>query len=175
MASDWRNEQKARRAEFFSSLPAGGIFSVALSVKPALIRTFPAVSRHAALRRPDFPPVKTGDCPSGKLLQFNYLIPSCQPNKCFRKRWSRTRGRGSHSTACCHFARFTKTGDIPAVCCFIHIDALYLFDLKELDCNLKTRLVDASSPPSQWSTYNFVLKRIATPIAASERSSFMRD
>ena len=72
----------------FQQLPAGGIFSVALSVKPALIRTFPAVSRHAALRRPDFPPVKTGDCPSGKLLQFNYLIPSVQADQC-SQRWSR--------------------------------------------------------------------------------------
>src|SRR6185295_16899107 len=30
-------------------------------------RTLPAVSRHAALWRPDFPPRKRGDCPSGKL------------------------------------------------------------------------------------------------------------
>ncbi len=33
----------------------GGIFSVALSVEPALKRIPPAVSRHAALWRPDFP------------------------------------------------------------------------------------------------------------------------
>ena len=34
----------------------GGTFSVALSVKPAYERAPPAVSRHAALWRPDFPP-----------------------------------------------------------------------------------------------------------------------
>src|SRR5579862_325873 len=34
----------------------GGTFSVALSVKPACERAPPAVSRHAALWRPDFPP-----------------------------------------------------------------------------------------------------------------------
>jgi hypothetical protein len=42
---------------------------VALSVKPALKRTSPAVSRHAALRRPDFPPPCGSDCPSGKLRE----------------------------------------------------------------------------------------------------------
>lgn len=36
--------------------PGGGIFSVALSVKIPYERSPPAVSRHAALWRPDFPP-----------------------------------------------------------------------------------------------------------------------
>src|ERR1035438_6596060 len=37
----------------YPTLRRGGIFSVALSVEP--LRTRPAVSRHAALWRPDFP------------------------------------------------------------------------------------------------------------------------
>src|SRR5436853_246368 len=37
---------------------SGGIFSVALSVRP--FRTCPAVSRHVALWRPDFPPLSSG-------------------------------------------------------------------------------------------------------------------
>ena len=60
-----------------SPLPekSGGIFSVALSVNP---RTdCPAVSRHAALWRPDFPPPRRwktsereSDCPSGSFTRL---------------------------------------------------------------------------------------------------------
>jgi hypothetical protein len=52
----------------------GGIFSVALSVKIPSPEPFPAVSRHAALWRPDFPPV------SGRLpirQATTAIIPFC--------------------------------------------------------------------------------------------------
>src|SRR5687767_3150019 len=39
----------------------GGMFSVALSVGAASRRHPPAVSRHAALWRPDFPPARASD------------------------------------------------------------------------------------------------------------------
>ena len=57
----------------YPTVKPGGLFSVALSVKPGLIRAPPAVSRHVALWRPDFPPRNRGDCLSGKLL-FYYRI-----------------------------------------------------------------------------------------------------
>ena len=46
----------------------GGIFSVALSVALAFPREPPAVNRHAALWRPDFPPAEASDYLSGKPL-----------------------------------------------------------------------------------------------------------
>src|ERR1035438_283776 len=57
----------------YPTLRRGGIFSVALSVEP--LRTRPAVSRPAALWRPDFPlPPPNGtrgsDCPSGSLTRL---------------------------------------------------------------------------------------------------------
>src|SRR6185295_2684690 len=57
----------------YPTVKPGGLFSVALSVKPGLIRAPPAVSRHVALWRPDFPPRNRGDCLSGK-LPFYYRI-----------------------------------------------------------------------------------------------------
>ena len=64
----------------------GGTFSVALSVKSAYERTPPAVSRHAALWRPDFPPAFAGlpahasGCQSGRLLSMIAQIETfCAP------------------------------------------------------------------------------------------------
>ena len=53
----------------YRALRRGGIFSVALSVEP--LRNPPAVSRHAALWRPDFPlPLSGSDYPSGSLTRL---------------------------------------------------------------------------------------------------------
>ena len=58
----------------------GGTFSVALSVKPAYERAPPAVSRHAALRRPDFPlgeagaPAQPSDHPPGESISIIQVL-----------------------------------------------------------------------------------------------------
>src|SRR5438445_11405632 len=54
------------RISKFPHEPKGGIFSVALSVVSAFPRKPPAVSRHAALWRPDFPLAEASDYPPGQ-------------------------------------------------------------------------------------------------------------
>ncbi len=68
----------------FTLTLSGGIFSVALSVDAASPRRPPAVSRHVALRRPDFPPTLIGRaiaCPAripGMIVaHLTVLISEC--------------------------------------------------------------------------------------------------